>query len=301
MARRNTDTEKWDDDWFLELEPEMKLAWDYLTTRCDGTGQIKISLKRMSESIKGRAITREWLDEAFAFRLHWISSDRVWILGYIGFHYQNISAKNAAHRNVVRKILRDSRDWKLGERGRQIIATLAEFAGTFPDSLVRDSSEKVTSSGEPRAESARAGADSNKNKNENRNEKLSLSNEEESAPKFVVHPDLDGDDITKPVLQRIATHTQQNWLKAYIPIFGKDGLRGTIQAGVLWHSEKSGPDVQDWGLKLTTWLANEKRKVAGGSLNHGLLSAPKDPLDIDFDGIAARSQRTPSNLRGNAT
>lgn len=47
MPRRFTDTEKWDDPWFCELDNEAKLIWFYLIDRCDHAGVWKINFKHL--------------------------------------------------------------------------------------------------------------------------------------------------------------------------------------------------------------------------------------------------------------
>lgn len=288
MAKRNTATDKWDDDWYLSLEPELKLVWDYLTLKCDGTGQIKISFKKLSDCIGGRPITREWLDEKFRFRIHWIKDDKLWLIGYIGFHYGQLDARIPAHRNVVRKLLRESVGWTLSEKGEGVMNALREFISGVDQSLTDPHSGADQDLERPLS-------NKNKNKNKNKNEKISsLSNEEEeeTEPRFVIHPDLAGNEITDPIICRIAVHTQQNWLKVYGTPFGNEWLRDAIQACVLHYQAKEGsPRVQEWGVKLTNWLAEEKRRAQRGKRNDGLLSAKSDPFDIDFDGLSKKSGR----------
>ena len=38
MPRRFTMTEKWHDEWFLQLTPHQKLLWNYLCDNCDIAG-----------------------------------------------------------------------------------------------------------------------------------------------------------------------------------------------------------------------------------------------------------------------
>lgn len=105
MAKRFTDTEKWSDDWFLDLPPLMKCVWEYLRDNCDGgTGVIKISFKKMSRDIKGE-VTRETFDAYFHDRIHWISSDVLWIPGYLMAQFKQLSPTNKAHLNMARKVV----------------------------------------------------------------------------------------------------------------------------------------------------------------------------------------------------
>lgn len=105
MAKRFTDTTKWDDDWYLGLPPKIKCAWDYLCDNCDGTGVLKISLSLISFRI-GETITKEDLNIHFGERIFWISEDKLWVVGFIAFQYKTLSIKNHAHRGIMANIIR---------------------------------------------------------------------------------------------------------------------------------------------------------------------------------------------------
>jgi len=50
MARRFTDTEKWDDPWFDNLDKDSKLLYQYLNDKCSHAGIWKINFKKMREN-----------------------------------------------------------------------------------------------------------------------------------------------------------------------------------------------------------------------------------------------------------
>jgi hypothetical protein len=47
MAKRFTETTKWDDPWFLDLSTAGKLFWLYLCDKCDNAGVIHIHERKM--------------------------------------------------------------------------------------------------------------------------------------------------------------------------------------------------------------------------------------------------------------
>ncbi len=48
MSKRFTDTEKWKDEWFVELTQEQKLVWNYLCDTCSNAGRWKKSFKHLN-------------------------------------------------------------------------------------------------------------------------------------------------------------------------------------------------------------------------------------------------------------
>lgn len=127
MANRYTDTNKWDDDWYLSLPPKMKCAWQYLCDRCDGGGFKKLSFARMSGEV-GEKITREEFDQHFAGRVCWINESTCWLIGFFRFHCKNPSVKNNGHRNTARMILRLTTGINLPPQGMAMIESLSDFS-----------------------------------------------------------------------------------------------------------------------------------------------------------------------------
>ena len=48
MAKRFTDNQKWQDDWFFNLEPSQKLCWIYLLDNCDHAGIWKKNIRLLN-------------------------------------------------------------------------------------------------------------------------------------------------------------------------------------------------------------------------------------------------------------
>lgn len=51
MAYRFTDTNKWADGWFIELRPNEKLMFDYLTDNCDIAGFYELSMRKLRDAL----------------------------------------------------------------------------------------------------------------------------------------------------------------------------------------------------------------------------------------------------------
>lgn len=116
MANKYTDTDKWDDDWFLSLSPVQKCIWNFLCDNVKGCGEMKISFKKLTDCI-GAPITRAEFDEAFEGRVFWIESDVVWVPGTLARMYRKFSPRIKAEINVARKVVRMTEGIELSTRG----------------------------------------------------------------------------------------------------------------------------------------------------------------------------------------
>lgn len=101
MAKRFTDTEKWNDPWHRkELKPAMKCFWDYINAKCDRSGVWKVDMEQAAFFIN-EAIDR---DEALAIfgekRVKILTQDYWQILGFIPFQYGVLSPACKSHRDV---------------------------------------------------------------------------------------------------------------------------------------------------------------------------------------------------------
>lgn len=88
MAKRFTDSEKWKDPFFEELNKDLKLAWLYLLDDCDHAGIWKKSIKRLNFSLDTN-FTEEDLLKAFKDRIVILNADKWFIPKFITFQYGN--------------------------------------------------------------------------------------------------------------------------------------------------------------------------------------------------------------------
>jgi hypothetical protein len=120
--KRFTDADKWDDDeWFVELTPHHKLVWLYLCDKVDGaTGTWKVQLKTLSRKT-GTSLSLEEFRTAFAEKLVWINEELVWIPSFIVFQYKTLSAKNAAHRGIMARVVRFTTGLPLEGKAKELV------------------------------------------------------------------------------------------------------------------------------------------------------------------------------------
>jgi len=100
-AKRLTDSNKWDDPWFMELENDYKLVWLYLLDKCDHAGIYKINLRLLN--FHTQANIKGWgtIEEAFGNRLVTISEELCFIPKFLKFQYdKGLNAKNNCLKSV---------------------------------------------------------------------------------------------------------------------------------------------------------------------------------------------------------
>lgn len=87
MAKRLTDSTKWNDGWFTDLPMDMKLVWLYILDMCDHSGVYKVNLKLLKFQT-GSERTEEEIIEYLKDRIY-IKSDKWFIPKFITFQYKN--------------------------------------------------------------------------------------------------------------------------------------------------------------------------------------------------------------------
>ncbi len=100
MARRMTDTAKWDDDWFMNLSPSAKLLWFYLCDQCDHAGIWKVN-RRLVEFKIGKDLDWQAVRTEIGDRVTEIDEGRRWhIRKFVEFQYGAVPKDNKVHRSV---------------------------------------------------------------------------------------------------------------------------------------------------------------------------------------------------------
>lgn len=106
MAKRFTDSAKWQKQWFRELSPKFKCAWSYLCDNCDHAGFWPIDLGLMSFQI-GEEITLEDLKNTFADHLEFIDK-KIFVKEFIEFQYGNLNPKNRVHLSILNRVQKEA-------------------------------------------------------------------------------------------------------------------------------------------------------------------------------------------------
>jgi len=88
MAKRMTDSTKWNDEWFSELSPNMKLVWLYILDMCDHAGVYKVNLKLLKFQT-GVETTEEEIFYYLKDRIYPTDNNRWFIPKFITFQYKN--------------------------------------------------------------------------------------------------------------------------------------------------------------------------------------------------------------------
>jgi len=104
MAKRLTDSTKWNDSWFTELPIDMKLVWIYILDMCDHAGVYKVNLKLL----KFQTGTERSEDEIIDYlkdRIYPTDNDKWFIPKFITFQYKNFFTSKTPAIKSARELL----------------------------------------------------------------------------------------------------------------------------------------------------------------------------------------------------
>ena len=100
MAKRFTDTEKWVDPFFDELDNEKKLLWIYILDKCDHAGIYKVNLRHINFNLKSN-FTIEDIKKVFNGRIKDLENGKWFIEKFIDFQYGKLEENNRVHKSVL--------------------------------------------------------------------------------------------------------------------------------------------------------------------------------------------------------
>ena len=100
--KRFTETTKWDDPWFIELDSDIKNLWQYLCDKCDNAGVIDISIRLAETVIKGNLKVEEGLKVLIEDkRIEKLENGKYLISGFIPFQYGDLHPESNLHKNII--------------------------------------------------------------------------------------------------------------------------------------------------------------------------------------------------------
>lgn len=99
MAKRLSDTGKWDKAWFRKLKPKYKCFWEYLRDKCNLIGLWEIDFESASFHIGEEVLENEIL-EVFGNKILKIKN-KLLIVGFCHFQYgESLNLKSPIHKKV---------------------------------------------------------------------------------------------------------------------------------------------------------------------------------------------------------
>jgi len=100
MAKRFTDTAIWQDEWFMDLSPDYKLAYMFIKDNCDQAGVWKPN-KRLADIMIGIRIDWEDFLLTAGNRIKIIQGGNWWLPKFIDFQYGKLSEACKPHLKVI--------------------------------------------------------------------------------------------------------------------------------------------------------------------------------------------------------
>jgi len=102
MAKRYTDTEKWKDDWYISLNNDYKIVFQWLLDNCNHAGICKRSLNLLNVMCK-TSITENDLINNMDGRV--IIKDNIWFIPkFLKFQYTNLKSNKAVIISVIKEL-----------------------------------------------------------------------------------------------------------------------------------------------------------------------------------------------------
>lgn len=103
MAKRFTDTEKFNDVWYRRLPLLQKVIWEYLLSECNHAGIFE-NFDYDMMSFKIGAEISETDMKCFEGRIVFLNETTLFIPKFIKFQYGELNAQNKAHASVLREL-----------------------------------------------------------------------------------------------------------------------------------------------------------------------------------------------------
>jgi len=102
MAKRLTDTEKWNDDWYISLSNDYRIIWQWLLDNCNHAGICKRSI-RLLNLMCNTSISEEELIKVMENRI--VVKDNNWFIPkFLKFQYSSLNSNRPVIISVVKEL-----------------------------------------------------------------------------------------------------------------------------------------------------------------------------------------------------
>lgn len=101
MAKRFTDTSKWNKPFLRKMKSAYKLLWLFITDECDHSGIWQVDIEA-AELKTGEKLNKEIAISFFKDRIIEIDGGEKWFIpGFVEFQYGELNPNNRAHASVI--------------------------------------------------------------------------------------------------------------------------------------------------------------------------------------------------------
>lgn len=102
MAKRLTDTEKWNDDWYISLSNDYRIIWQWLLDNCNHAGICKRSM-RLLNFMCNTNVTEEEMIVSMSGRV--LISNNIWFIPkFLKFQYTSLTSQRPVIISVVKEL-----------------------------------------------------------------------------------------------------------------------------------------------------------------------------------------------------
>ena len=102
MAKRLSDTEKWNDDWFVGLDNDLRIIWIWLLDNCSHAGVCKRSINILNKNCN-TSITEAQLIDKMEGRL--LVVENLWFIPkFLKFQYTTLNSQKPVIISVVKEL-----------------------------------------------------------------------------------------------------------------------------------------------------------------------------------------------------
>ena len=106
MAKRLSDTDKWNDDWYLSLSNDYRIIWQWLLDKCNHAGICRRSIQLLNMDCNTQ-VTEDQMIEIMDGRV--IVLDNKWFIPkFLCFQYNDLTSNRAVIVSAIKELKKGS-------------------------------------------------------------------------------------------------------------------------------------------------------------------------------------------------